>query len=129
MNFKATKWKAGALAAVGAVTLAGAAPALAGTGPANAPTAGTGTFSCNSGAIHGTYVFNAGKSQVQTWNAVHLTFTSGLSGTGVFIWSASALSGTTVTKGSHSTGPVECSVASSDGTVTGTVWGRIVVNG
>jgi hypothetical protein len=93
MNAKANKWKAGALAAVGSLALAGAAPALAGTGPVNAANAGIGTFACDNDAITGTYVFNAGKSNVQTWNAVHLTFTSGLSGTGVFIWSASPCRG------------------------------------
>jgi hypothetical protein len=123
------------LAAAVSLTLAGAAPALASTGPGNAPTAVTGTFGCTNG-WGGTYVINAGNSNVQTWDAAILTFTSGRTGTGVFIQTASALSVNgipqnppPVFKGTERLGPVQCSIQTTDGTVTGTVWGKIVTTG
>jgi hypothetical protein len=121
------------LVAAGALTLAGAAPALAGTGPVNAPTAVTGTFVCTNAAngtyvASGTYVINAGHANVQTWDAAILTFDSG--GTGVFIQNAQAIvTPTPVTKGSATPGPLQCSIQSPPGTAIGTVWGKIVITG
>jgi hypothetical protein len=125
------------LAAAGSMTLAGAAPALAGNGPVNAPTAVTGTFVCFNSSdtaappvASGTYVINAGKAKVQTWESAKLTFDSG--GTGVFIQTASALGTPTVFKGSATPadpGPLQCSVYSPPGTPIGTVWGKIVTTG
>jgi hypothetical protein len=125
------------LAAAGSLTLAAAAPALAATGPVNPPTV-TGTFVCNDTAsgkyvASGTYVINVGNSKAaQTWEAAHLTFTSGLTGTGVFIQTASALGTPPEFKGSATPadpGPLQCLIQSPPGTPIGTVWGRIVTTG
>jgi hypothetical protein len=126
------------LAAAGSLTLAGAAPALAGTGPVNAPTAVTGTFYCTDTAsgdfvASGNYVINAGKANVQTWESGILTFTLGLTGTGVFIQTGQQLgTPSPVFKGSATLadpGPLKCSIESPPGTPIGTVWGKIVTTG
>ena len=118
----------GGLVAAGALTLAGAAPALA--SPVNAPTSLTGSFFACSNGDSGTFVTNSGNTHAPTtWNSAHLTFSSG--GTGVFIPTSLALSvngipETPVSKGSTQ-GSVTCSISAiAPGfTLTGTVTGNI----
>lgn len=120
------------LAAACALTVAGVAPALA--SPVNAPTSLTGSFFGCSNGDSGTFVVNSGNTHAPvTWNAAHLTFSSG--GTGLFIPTAEALSVNgnaepAVTKGS-APGSVTCSIsASAPGfTLTGTVTGNVVTTG
>jgi hypothetical protein len=94
----------------------------AGAAPGNAPTHGSGTFSCSDGSS-GTFVNNDGNShdQKQPWIPGFVTFADG--STGVFITDSLVITvnGTVVLSQSkgNAPGPITCDVPVFDAVITG----------
>ena len=132
-----TKLLAGVGLAVGG-SLGGFGASIAAAAPSNSPTALQGTFTCQGGET-GTFVVNSGNAMTTTWTVAHLAFAGG--STGIFVPTSVNLTLTLppsppmheiATKGNGNPPADEtCTINApvGPGMLTGTVTGRIVMNG